>query len=123
MADGWPRTWSRRSGESQVRPRFSGVLCQRRLYLPPGPGGVCDDLRSAAAGHGLTSCVDPATRDRCTLGGMIGNDSCGAHSVMGARPSTTCSTRPVTCDGTRLTAGPSLRLAASSGFRRRNRPL
>ena len=45
------------------------------------PGVVLDDLRDAAARHGLTFGPDPSTHSRCTLGGMIGNNSCGAHSV------------------------------------------
>jgi len=47
------------------------------------PGVVLDDLRSLAAEHGLTFGPDPATHSRCTLGGMIGNNACGAHSVLG----------------------------------------
>ncbi|MDT0305389.1 FAD-binding and (Fe-S)-binding domain-containing protein [Streptomyces sp. DSM 44917] len=45
------------------------------------PGAICDRLREAAAPHGLTFGPDPSTHARCTLGGMIGNNSCGAHSV------------------------------------------
>ncbi|MFI5807257.1 FAD-binding and (Fe-S)-binding domain-containing protein [Streptomyces sp. NPDC051561] len=45
------------------------------------PGTLCDDLRSAAAPYGLTFGPDPSTHSRCTLGGMIGNNSCGSHSV------------------------------------------
>lgn len=45
------------------------------------PGLVLDDLRDAARPHGLTFGPDPSTHDRCTLGGMIGNNACGAHSV------------------------------------------
>ncbi|MFT2018025.1 FAD-binding and (Fe-S)-binding domain-containing protein [Streptomyces sp. 796.1] len=45
------------------------------------PGVVCDALRSAAAPYGLTFGPDPATHNRCTIGGMIGNNSCGSHSV------------------------------------------
>ncbi|WEH41270.1 FAD-binding and (Fe-S)-binding domain-containing protein [Streptomyces sp. AM 2-1-1] len=45
------------------------------------PGVVLDDLRAAAAPHALTFGPDPSTHGRCTLGGMIGNNSCGAHSV------------------------------------------
>src|SRR5438876_6417945 len=41
------------------------------------PGVVLDRLRSAAEKHHLTFGPDPATHDRCTLGGMIGNNSCG----------------------------------------------
>ncbi|MFJ6011211.1 FAD-binding and (Fe-S)-binding domain-containing protein [Streptomyces sp. NPDC092952] len=45
------------------------------------PGLVLDGLRAAAAPYGLTFGPDPSTHSRCTLGGMIGNNSCGAHSV------------------------------------------
>ncbi|MFB7220960.1 FAD-binding and (Fe-S)-binding domain-containing protein [Streptomyces sp. NPDC056227] len=45
------------------------------------PGVVLDDLRAAAAPHGLTFGPDPSTHSRCTLGGMIGNNACGSHSV------------------------------------------
>ena len=38
-------------------------------------------LRDAAAPHGLTFGPDPSTHNRCTLGGMIGNNACGSHSV------------------------------------------
>ncbi|MFJ9720499.1 FAD-binding and (Fe-S)-binding domain-containing protein [Streptomyces sp. NPDC101213] len=45
------------------------------------PGLVLDRLQEAAAPHGLRFGPDPSTHGRCTLGGMIGNNSCGAHSV------------------------------------------
>ncbi|MDI1480279.1 FAD-binding and (Fe-S)-binding domain-containing protein [Polyangium sp. y55x31] len=47
------------------------------------PGVALDDLRRQAEEHHLTFPPDPATHAWCTLGGMIGNDSCGIHSVMG----------------------------------------
>ena len=47
------------------------------------PGVVLDELREPAEQqHGLTFGPDPSTHDHCTLGGMIGNNSCGVHSVM-----------------------------------------
>ena len=46
------------------------------------PGTILDDLRNAAEEHGLTFAPDPSTHNRCTIGGMIGNNSCGVHSVM-----------------------------------------
>ncbi|GGQ08665.1 oxidoreductase [Streptomyces mutabilis] len=45
------------------------------------PGLVLDRLQEAAAPHGLRFGPDPSTYSRCTLGGMIGNNSCGSHSV------------------------------------------
>ncbi len=41
--------------------------------------------QGAAERHHLTFAPDPATHQYCTLGGMIGNNSCGAHSVMGGK--------------------------------------
>ncbi|MBC8093879.1 MAG: FAD-binding oxidoreductase, partial [Pseudonocardia sp.] len=45
------------------------------------PGVVLDKLRDAGRPHGLTFGPDPSTHNRCTLGGMIGNNACGSHSV------------------------------------------
>src|SRR3954470_9744010 len=45
------------------------------------PGLVLDELRNAAEAHHLTFGPDPATHNRNTLGGMIGNNSCGVHSL------------------------------------------
>ena len=71
------------------------------------PGTVCDTLRDAAEQHGLTFGPDPATHSRCTLGGMIGNNSCGAHSVMAGKTVDNVETLDViTYDGLRLTVGP-----------------
>ncbi len=70
------------------------------------PGVVLDDLRAAAERHHLTFGPDPATHDRCTLGGMLGNDSCGAHSIMAGRTSDNVESLDVlTYDGLRLTVG------------------
>ncbi|MBO4260784.1 FAD-binding oxidoreductase, partial [Streptomyces griseorubiginosus] len=45
------------------------------------PGLVLDRLQEAAGAYGLRFGPDPSTHSRCTLGGMIGNNSCGSHSV------------------------------------------
>ena len=47
-----------------------------RRFARVQPGVVLDDLRDAANEHGLTFGPDPATHNHCTLGGMIGNNSC-----------------------------------------------
>ncbi|MFI1738545.1 FAD-binding and (Fe-S)-binding domain-containing protein [Streptomyces sioyaensis] len=49
------------------------------------PGLVLDELQTAAAGHGLLFGADPSTHSRCTLGGMIGNNACGSHSLAWGR--------------------------------------
>ncbi len=50
------------------------------------PGLVLDRLRESAERHHLTYAPDPATHSRCTLGGMIGNNSCGVHGLLGGVP-------------------------------------
>ena len=71
------------------------------------PGVVCDALRGAAERHGLTFGPDPATHSRCTLGGMIGNNSCGAHSVMAGKTVENIEALEVlTYDGARFWCGP-----------------
>ncbi len=49
------------------------------------PGVVCDALKAEAQEHNLTFGPDPATHSRCTLGGMIGNNSCGPHSMLAGK--------------------------------------
>jgi FAD/FMN-containing dehydrogenase/Fe-S oxidoreductase len=76
------------------------------------PGTILDDLRKAAARFDLTFGPDPATHNHCTLGGMIGNNSCGVHSVQaefygpGARTADNIEELEVlTYDGQRLRVG------------------
>jgi FAD/FMN-containing dehydrogenase/Fe-S oxidoreductase len=45
------------------------------------PGVVLASLQGAAAPHGLRFGPDPSTQSRATLGGMIGNNACGAHAL------------------------------------------
>ncbi|RCW46004.1 FAD/FMN-containing dehydrogenase [Halopolyspora algeriensis] len=79
---------------------------QRRLARVQ-PGVVLDTLRSAAAPYGLTFGPDPSTHSRCTLGGMIGNNSCGTHSVAwGKTVDNVRELDVLLSDGTRLQAGP-----------------
>jgi FAD/FMN-containing dehydrogenase/Fe-S oxidoreductase len=77
------------------------------------PGTILDDLRDAAVKHHLTFGPDPSTHTHCTLGGMVGNDSCGVHSVMAAFAGTGARTADniesleiLTYDGLRMHVGP-----------------
>jgi len=45
------------------------------------PGVIRDTLNREAAKHGLQFGPDTATTNRCMLGGMIGNNSCGSFSI------------------------------------------
>src|SRR6266481_1961116 len=70
------------------------------------PGVVLDVLRAAAERSHLTFGPDPATHAQCTLGGMIGNNSCGTHSVMAGKTSENIETLDIlTYDGLRLRVG------------------
>jgi len=82
-------------------------LDPRRKRARVQPGTVLDTLRTAAERHHLTFGPDPATHDHNTLGGMIGNNSCGVHSVMAGRTSENVEELEVlTYDGLRLRVGP-----------------
>ena len=70
------------------------------------PGLVLDDLRRQAERHHLTFGPDPSTHNHCTLGGMIGNNSCGVHSVMAGETSENVEELDIaTYDGLRLRVG------------------
>ncbi len=60
-------------------------LNHREKYARVQPGVVLDTLRNQAEQYHLTFGPDPATHTHCTLGGMIGNNSCGTHSVMAGK--------------------------------------
>ncbi|GGQ32179.1 oxidoreductase [Streptomyces pseudogriseolus] len=71
------------------------------------PGLVLDRLQEAAAPHGLRFGPDPSTHSRCTLGGMIGNNSCGSHSVAwGTTADNVRTLSVITARGERLRPGP-----------------
>jgi FAD/FMN-containing dehydrogenase/Fe-S oxidoreductase len=70
------------------------------------PGVILDHLRNAAEKHNLTFGPDPASHSRCTLGGMIGNNSCGVHSVMAGKTDGNVEELDVlTYDGVRMRVG------------------
>jgi FAD/FMN-containing dehydrogenase/Fe-S oxidoreductase len=52
---------------------------QRRARVEPGV--VQSSLQAAAAPHGLRFGPDPSTHNRCTIGGMIGNNACGPRGL------------------------------------------
>jgi FAD/FMN-containing dehydrogenase/Fe-S oxidoreductase len=70
------------------------------------PGVVLDRLRDAAEVYHLTYAPDPATHSRCTLGGMIGNNSCGVHGLLGGKVVDNVESLDVILyDGTKLHVG------------------
>lgn len=73
------------------------------------PGTVCDELRKKALRETNNLLVwgpDPATHDHCCFGGMIGNNSCGAHAQMSGKTDNNIEELEVLLyDGTRATFG------------------
>jgi FAD/FMN-containing dehydrogenase/Fe-S oxidoreductase len=70
------------------------------------PGTICDDLVNAARPYDLTYAPDPATHDHCCFGGMLGNNSCGAHAQMnGPAVNNIESLKVLLYDGTQMELG------------------
>jgi FAD/FMN-containing dehydrogenase/Fe-S oxidoreductase len=81
-------------------------LNPQERYARVQPGCILDDLRDEAEKHHLTFGPDPATHNHNTFGGMIGNNSCGVHSVMAGRTvDNIIEMDVVTYDGIRMTVG------------------
>ena len=90
--------------EIDVRAKNSGGFSPGRSWM------ICGRPRKK---HGLNFGPDPATHSHCTLGGMLGNNSCGVHSVMAAFYGTGARTSDniheleiLTYDGERMRVGP-----------------
>ena len=82
------------------------VLDPERRRARVEPGLVLDTLRDAAERHHLTFAPDPSTHNHCTFGGMIGNNACGVHSVMGGNTVDNVEELEIlTYDGSRLRVG------------------
>ncbi|MBV8455658.1 MAG: FAD-binding protein [Acetobacteraceae bacterium] len=84
------------------------------LYIDPQshtalvePGLVLSHLNTALKPHGLFFPVDPSTHARCTIGGMAGNNSCGAKSIRyGLMADNVRAIDAVLADGSRHRFGP-----------------
>ncbi|MEU0245530.1 FAD-linked oxidase C-terminal domain-containing protein [Streptomyces sp. NPDC006235] len=104
--------------------------CTRLVSVDPGartcvvePGIVLDELNRQLAGHGLQFGPKPSTHSHCALGGMIGNNSCGASAqAYGKTVDNVRRLEVLTYDGVRLWVGPAsraerTRIAAEGGRR------
>ncbi|MCK1822773.1 FAD-binding protein [Streptomyces sp. XM83C] len=104
--------------------------CHRLVAVDPDartcvvePGIVLDALNGRLAGHGLQFGPRPSTHSHCALGGMIGNNSCGASAqAYGKTVDNVRRLEVLTYDGTRMWVGPTskserARIAARGGRR------
>ncbi len=51
-------------------------------WISVEPGVILDELNQYVAPHGLLFGPETSTSSRCMIGGMVGNNSCGAHSMI-----------------------------------------
>lgn len=93
--------------------RAIGEIDTTRRTVRVLPGAINEQVNIATGPHGLVFAPDPSTHRYCTIGGNIGNNSCGIHSLQGrfwgdgSRTSDNVAELDVlTYDGTRLHVGP-----------------
>ena len=55
---------------------------EQSRYAWVEPGVVRDELNIALKPHGLFFSPETSTSNRCCIGGMVGNNSCGTHSLI-----------------------------------------
>ncbi len=83
-----------------------GAIDAERRIVSVEPGVIQAQLNRALAAHGLFFPPDPTTADRCTIGGMVGNNACGAHSAAyGKTVDNLRALEVMLYDGTRLQLG------------------
>lgn len=71
------------------------------------PGMMVTPLNRMLGKHGLMLGPDPASADRATVGGTIGNNATGSHSILyGMMADHVVSTKAILGDGTRVNFGP-----------------
>ena len=94
-----------------------------RNFARVQPGAVLDTLRDRAEAHQLTFAPDPSTHNRCTIGGMIGNNSCGTHSLLGGKTVDNVEELEILLsDGTQMTVGATIDAEFESIIRAGGRP-
>lgn len=92
-----------------VSRHFTRVLkvdaAQRSVRVQPGV--VRNELNLALAPHGVFFAPETSTQNRCMIGGMVGNNACGANSVVyGSTREHLVSARAVLSDGSIAEFGP-----------------
>jgi FAD/FMN-containing dehydrogenase/Fe-S oxidoreductase len=71
------------------------------------PGVILDELNAFLKPHGLFFGPETSTSNRCMMGGMVANNSCGAHSlVYGSTRDHTLEIKALLSDGSEVTFGP-----------------
>lgn len=90
--------------------RYWGSIIELNVYerwVRVQPGVILDELNAYIKPHGLFFGPETSTSNRCMMGGMVGNNSCGAHSILyGSTRDHTISVKMVLDDGAEYEFGP-----------------
>ena len=94
---------------ADIGPYFDQILeiNAAESWVRVQPGVIRDDLNVALKPHGLMFGPETSTANRAMIGGMIGNNSCGLHSIVwGTTRDNLLDVRAVLSDGAEVTFGP-----------------
>jgi len=73
---------------------------KEEMWVRVEPGVVLDELNMELKKHGLFFGPETSTSNRCNIGGMVGNNACGSHSIIyGSTRDHTIEMRTVLSDG------------------------
>jgi FAD/FMN-containing dehydrogenase/Fe-S oxidoreductase len=79
---------------------------EKEKWVRVEPGVVLDELNQKLKPYGLFFSPETSTSNRCMIGGMIGNNSCGAHSLIhGSTRDHLISVKTILSDGTEVEFG------------------
>jgi FAD/FMN-containing dehydrogenase/Fe-S oxidoreductase len=82
-------------------------LNTEEMWVRVEPGVVLDELNIYLRPYGLFFGPETSTSSRCNMGGMVGNNSCGSHSlVYGSTRDHTIELKTLLSDGSEATFGP-----------------
>jgi FAD/FMN-containing dehydrogenase/Fe-S oxidoreductase len=80
---------------------------KKGMWVRVEPGVVLDELNIALKDHGLFFGPETSTSNRCNIGGMLGNNACGSHSVIyGSTRDHTIELKALLSDGSEALFGP-----------------
>jgi FAD/FMN-containing dehydrogenase/Fe-S oxidoreductase len=80
---------------------------REEMWVRVEPGVVLDELNLALKEHGLFFGPETSTSNRCNIGGMVGNNACGSHSIIyGSTRDHTIELKTVLSDGSEAVFGP-----------------
>ena len=80
---------------------------KEEMWVRVQPGVVLDEMNLKLREHGLFFGPETSTSNRCNIGGMVGNNACGSHSVIyGSTRDHIIEIRAILSDGSSAIFGP-----------------